>query len=65
MSLLHRHRWSETKRYFVPPANRRVRVEHARADEILEGALHGFTVVELRCENCGDIAERRLEGDAT
>jgi hypothetical protein len=72
MALFHRHNWTEVRRYFVPPANRRVRLGGARGREAIietEQMMHdfanGYTVVELRCEDCGDVTSRRLPGDAT
>jgi hypothetical protein len=31
---------------------------------LLRDMTFGFTVVELRCEDCGDVTERQLSGDA-
>lgn len=63
MSLFHRHCWQETGRRFVPPLAE-FEAKTIRADLARE-FFQGVTVVELRCEGCGDVAERKLSGDAT
>lgn len=61
---MHRHRWVEVARRFVPPVTSGFEVNRISVAQ-LDRMLHGFTVVELRCEECGDVAERHLAGDAT
>jgi hypothetical protein len=39
-------------------------VDRASEDLVRELA-QGVTVVELRCDECGDVQARRLPGDAT
>jgi hypothetical protein len=62
MGLFHRHRWVEVRRFFVPPV-RDVRISATR--QLLRDLVNGYTVVELRCEDCGDLKAKRLSGDAT
>jgi hypothetical protein len=62
VSVFHRHRWVEVRRYFVPA--RVLNVDRASEDLVRELA-QGVTVVELRCDECGDVQARRLPGDAT
>jgi phage-related protein len=68
MTLFHRHNWAEVRRYFVPPTvdveDFEVEVKGGNATPMLQ-VLNGYTVVELRCDDCGDVASRRLSGDAT
>lgn len=62
MSLLHRHHWVEVARRFAPPQGRWVK---NATEEFGREVTFGFTVVELRCDGCGDVTHRRLPGDAT
>jgi hypothetical protein len=61
MGLFHRHRWKEVRRYAVPP---RV-VGKANLEgsiDFLRRTIEGLTVIELRCEECGDVTHRELPG---
>jgi hypothetical protein len=59
--IFHRHRWQEVRRVFVPPVRGIERIRASR--ETFREALQGVTVVELRCEGCGDVTSRRLPGE--
>lgn len=63
----HRHSWAEVKRYAVPPLPPGTEIEGFGVDLLDRAAeaLQGYTVVELRCRECGAIDERRLAGDAS
>jgi hypothetical protein len=62
MSLFHRHHWQEVARRFVPPVNRTAKnLPHWMVYDF----ANGYTVVELRCSECGDVTSRKLRGDAT
>lgn len=61
--LWHRHAWKEARRYFVGPPTRQFEAE-AMTQRAIERVLSGYTVIELRCAECGDIAHRELPGDA-
>lgn len=65
MSLFHRHRWVEVARRFVPPKASKARKVWNVSEDFIREFTFGFTVVELRCEECGNVAERKLTGDAT
>lgn len=66
MGVWHRHDWREVARESVPGALvtgddvQMAGVVLIR--EVLDDALYGFTMVELRCETCGDVASRKLTG---
>jgi predicted deacetylase len=69
VSLFHRHQWQEVARRFVPP---RLDAGHQEFDargeigvKLLRDLSNGYTVVELRCSECGDVTSRKLQGDAT
>lgn len=59
-----RHRWRESRRYFNPPLVRSIEADHMPRDLFRE-VMEGVTTVELRCEKCGDLASRRVPGNAT
>lgn len=61
--MIHRHQWQEQQRYFVQRAGVS-KVNNVTEETVLKLAC-GYTVVELRCEGCGDVAARELLGDAT
>jgi hypothetical protein len=68
MSLFHRHKWREVRRYYAEPIYEiegPFRIRGAGGMDRLERMMHGHTVVELRCEECGDVSSRHLRGDAT
>lgn len=66
MDLFHRHTWEEAKRYFVPPLHKG-KWETTGFWETYEikQLLNGYTVIELRCSECGKLASETLLGDAT
>jgi hypothetical protein len=58
-----RHHWTEVARRFVP---RPTHIADLKAgEELAKRLMFGFTVVELRCEACGELDHRELPGDAT
>jgi hypothetical protein len=66
MSLFHRHQWQEVARRFVPPVQREFNVEGSGIDEgTIYDLMHGYTVVEFRCSECGKVSSAHLQGDAT
>jgi hypothetical protein len=68
VSLFHRHRWEEVARRFTPPAERGFEVDRITSgmlDRLVSLDTQGETVIELRCEECGDVTYRTLPGDAT
>lgn len=60
---VHRHQWVETSRRFnFAPA----KVDHTGFiphEQVMELA-YGITVVELRCDGCGDLKVVRYAGNA-
>jgi hypothetical protein len=64
MSLFHRHQWQEIARRFVPPPDNRVRYSLA-TEEMVYDLVNGYTVVELRCTECGKVSSEHIQGDAT
>lgn len=65
MSLFHRHQWQEVARRFVPPQPGRRSWAGLEAMQWAYDMANGYTVVELRCSECGDVTSRHLQGDAT
>jgi hypothetical protein len=66
VSLFHRHQWQEVARRFVPPIETPpTKAWGSEGLARLADFANGFTVVELRCSECGDVASRKLRGDAT
>lgn len=57
-----KHTWVEVKRVYIPPDT-----------GIIEGRgfsahwwnkiIYGYTVIELKCDNCGDIITKEFIGD--
>jgi len=63
MKLFHRHGpWKEVGRTFSPGA---VTVKGHMTTRDAEALLAGFTTVELRCEECGQVKTKRFVGDLT
>jgi hypothetical protein len=66
MSLFHRHQWQEVARRFVPPSNPApTKAWGSSGLAQARDLLNGYTVVELRCKECGDVTSRHLQGEAT
>lgn len=69
MSLFHRHQWTEVARRFVPPIDGEAEVEGygvaSGAKGLMYDIANGYTVIELRCSECGDVTSRHIQGDAT
>jgi hypothetical protein len=58
-----RHRWEEIGRRFVQPIATWRELSGA-SEAFFRELTFGLTVIELRCQECGDVAERRLTGSA-
>lgn len=54
-----KHIWEEQRRYGRPPANR-VKVTPGFKDEPIQDVIYGWTMIELRCKNCGDIQTKKI-----
>lgn len=64
MGLFHQHRWERISATYVQSSVLPTKV--SRADEDwLDRVLFGFTVVVLRCRECGDEKAHEFRGDAT
>jgi uncharacterized Zn finger protein len=57
----HQHSWVEVGRTFIPPCP--VTSYKGGTSEELFRLLNGYTTVELRCKDCGDVTSRTLTGD--
>ena len=60
--MFHRHDWSEVQRRFTGKVLERVKMERC-SEELLRQMLFGVTVIELRCEKCGDRKTVKAMGD--
>ena len=57
------HEWKEKNRHYSPPTlPSECEFKGTHQDTLLK-VLHGFTVIELRCENCGDLKSHTLNGN--
>jgi hypothetical protein len=65
--MFHRHHWQEVARRFVPPSDRLTNFKTYDDDGLgaMYDIINGYTVIELRCSECGDVTSRKLHGDAT
>jgi hypothetical protein len=61
--IFHRHQWVETSRRFNPPQVDVKRWEGHRTDLVMR-LVYGITVVELRCDTCGDVKATSYAGEA-
>lgn len=57
-----RHQWKEVKRTFSQPDTGDV--EEVMGAQLAKEIWFGVTVVELRCDECGDIKFERVVGQA-
>lgn len=61
--MFHTHSWVEVRRSFSPPAF------SFKSESINEDSLRrltsGFTTVELKCKECGDLKSTEMFGDLT
>lgn len=64
MSLLHRHVWRETSRKFNRSGTVVKRSEGLNVMQLIREMEFGITVVELRCDACGDVKGVRYVGDS-
>lgn len=64
MSCFFGHKFQEAARRFVPSLVGSGFKGKLTLDQV-EKALHGFTVVELRCERCGELKFTEVLGDQT
>lgn len=62
MSLRHRHVWRIVGQRTRPPA---AEFEFSGGfwSEGASDAQYGYTILSLRCEECGDVATRKLRGE--
>jgi hypothetical protein len=68
VSLFHRHQWQEVARRFVPPApsyNVKGRDFDGSLTQMVYDFANGYTVVELRCKECGKVSSEHIQGEAT
>jgi hypothetical protein len=64
--MFHLHNWYEVRRYFVPPASvAGLKARGVEGVDLFRDLANGYTVIELKCETCGDIKAKHLMGDAT
>jgi hypothetical protein len=64
MSLWHRHLWRETSRQFNQSERVMARATGTAYLQLARELEFGITVVELRCEACGDVKAVRYVGDS-
>lgn len=58
-----RHRWEETDRFDVrPQPNAEFEGRGPEVLQLVRDATFGYTVVRLKCAECGDVGSRKLEG---
>jgi hypothetical protein len=62
VSLWHRHRWAETSRCFNPPTIKLTNWSGPHDADLISTIMYGITVIELRCEECGDVKAVRYAG---
>lgn len=63
--ITHTHDYKETHRRFVQSEFRDARALKGCDKETIERLLFGITVVELKCQSCGNILSRELKGNHT
>ncbi len=61
---LHVHRWVEASRKFNWAPDRMKMTANSISADLVREIGFGVTVVELRCEECGDVKAVRYAGDA-
>jgi hypothetical protein len=64
MSLFHRHHWIVTSKTFNGPMLGKMKSEGCYPEDFLERLLFGFTIITLRCLECGDLSFKRTNGKA-
>jgi len=66
MRLFHKHRWEEISRRFTAGVQlpKRVHNPNDETARVLEKIIFGFTVIELKCNECGELKHTIVIGDA-
>jgi hypothetical protein len=64
VSLFHRHQWQEVARRFVPATGGEISGWGIEPGMVYD-MMNGYTVVELRCTECGKVSSEHIQGDAT
>jgi len=63
--MFHRHKWEEISRHYTPGVQlQRVSNPYDETARVLEKIIFGFTVIELKCNECGELNHVILIGDA-
>lgn len=61
MALFHTHQWEEMWRFFNKP---KAAVESDNMPlDMASKVLFGFTLVEMKCKNCGELKFQEVHGD--
>lgn len=55
------HKWTEVSRTITPKAPGGTRFKNVD-EEIMYDATFGFTTIELRCKDCGDLKHIKVSG---
>ena len=65
MRLFHRHKWEEISRHYTPGV-KLSNINNLNDDtaDVLERIIFGFTVIELKCNECGELNHVIVIGDA-
>lgn len=61
--MFHHHKWVEVKRTFNRPNKDVISVKNVSPED-LQKILHGFTIIELKCDDCGDMKFHETLGSA-
>ena len=63
MSWFHRHHWHETSRQYNQSGSVMTHADGPNGLQLAREMEFGITVVELRCDGCGDVKAVRYVGD--
>lgn len=58
----HQHKWSEVSRTVTPHPPRPTNAENLSREQFND-LIFGFTTIELRCSECGDLKHIKVSGN--